>query len=200
VLLRRTLDWEAEHKKQRNSEEPVRVLMPASSQHVSRWLDGALDEDLLARWLSRLALFDWRFVPRQVSALARPDTVSSEASANLCLFGLLQPLFDLRPVRLRGVNMGHDLLDPESGARRPAAARKLASLIRIGQLDTAVRFAISRYAMARAPISRINTPWRVSDPERLLASALFPIPDRERRNLVQRWLRPQRQIGETVNV
>ena len=202
VLLRRTLDCEAEQKKRRNGEEPVRFLMPASSRHVSRWLDGAIDENLLARWLSRLALFDWdwRFVPRQVSELARPDAVRPEASASLCLFGLLQPLFDRQPVKLYGTNSEYDLLNSESGARTPAAARKLASLIRIGQLDTAVRFAISRYAMARAPVARINTPWCVSDPERLLASILFQIPHWERGYLVQRWLRPQRKIGETVNV
>jgi CRISPR-associated protein Csx17 len=200
VLLRCTLDWESEHKKRRDGEEPVRFLMPTSSRYVSRWLDGAIDEDLLVRWLSRLALFDWRFVPREVSVLARPDIVFPEASASLCLFGLFQPLFDLRSVKLCGVNSGHDLLEPESGARTPAVARKLASLIRIGQLDTAVRFAISRYAMARASVARINTPWRVSDPERLLASVLFPIPGLERGHLVQRWLRPQRQIGETINV
>jgi len=200
VLLRRTLDWEAAHEKHANGEEPVRGLLPAAPQHVSHWIDDALDQDLLARWLSRLALFDWGFVPREVSKLAGSNDIHPVACSGLCLFGLFQPLFDLRPVKLRGVNSGVDLLAPECGARTPAAARRVANLINTDQVDSAVRFALSRYAMARAPLVRTNAPWRVSDHQRLLASLLFTIPNRQRGYLVQRWLRPQRQTGESIHV
>ncbi|MCL6105808.1 MAG: type I-U CRISPR-associated protein Csx17 [Actinobacteria bacterium] len=198
VLLRRTLDWEAEYEKQKNGEEPVRLLIPASSGLVSYWLGGSLDEDLLARWMARLALFDWRFVPKEISSLASPDPVRSEASAGLLLFGLLQPLFDLRPVKLHGVNSGRDLLAPVTGARTPGAARTLANLIRVGQLDATVRFASSRYAVAGAPLAKMQAPWQFAKSERLLASILFPVQDYDRAVLIQRWLRPQRQKGEVA--
>jgi hypothetical protein len=46
---------------------------------------------------------------------------------------------------------------------------------------------------------RTEESWRIADPERLLAALLFPLNDRERSALVQRWLRPQRQKGGYVH-
>lgn len=195
VLARRTLDWETGRKEQRRDEEPVRVVMPAARLHISRWLDGAVDERLLAKWISRLALFDWRTVPNSVTALAQQREGLIEASGALCLFGLFQPLFDLQSIWLHGANLPQSALDRESGARTPAAARRLVALLRAGQIGTAVELARSRYAMARTFLARTDAPWAVHEPERLLASLIFPISSRERVHLVNRWLRPQRHIG-----
>lgn len=195
VLARRTLDWESGRKERRRDEEPVRVVMPATSLHICRWLDGAVDERLLAKWISRLALFDWRIVPNNVIALAQQREGLIEASGALCLFGLLQPLFDLQSIWLLGANLPQSALDRESGARTPAAARRLVALLRAGQIGTAVELARSRYAMARTFLAKTDAPWAVHEPERLLASLIFPISSRERVHLVNRWLRPQRHIG-----
>jgi CRISPR-associated protein Csx17 len=199
VLARRTLDWETTRKEQRREEEPVRVVMPATCLHVGRWLDGDVDERLLAMWISRLALFDWRTVPHTVRALAQPSPDWSGADGALCLFGLFQPLFDLHPLLVRGVSSRRDLLDPKSGARTPAAARALVGLLRAGNIDAAVRLASSRYAMAGTVLARTSSPWSVGEPERLLASILFPIPDCERAALNERWLRPRRRHGDEAH-
>jgi CRISPR-associated protein Csx17 len=200
VLRRRTLDWEDDRKRnQRESEEPVRDLFPACCSDVSRWLEGDVDERLMERWLSRLALFDWRTVPRLLLAKLRAGGQAADrvpADGSLCLFGLLQPLFDLRPLQLAGRD--DDLLDRETGARTPAAARRLIALIQAGQLDAAVDLAASRYAMAGTPLAKFDVTWFVGDPDRLLASLLFTVSARERAALVQRWLRPQRKKGEVT--
>ena len=113
------------------------------------------------------------------------------------MFGLFHPLFDLLPAsRPDGEEK---LLDPESAARTPAAARKLIALLRSGQVDAAVAFAMSRYAMARTFLARTKASWLLEDVERLLASFLFTIPVRERESLIQRWLRPQKGKGETAH-
>lgn len=200
VLARRTLDWESNRKDQRRDEDPVRVLMPATYLHVSRWLDGAVDERLLAQWISRLALFDWRTVPNSVTALAQSREVQIEASGALCLFGLLQPLFDLQSICLRGATLQQSMLDCESGARTPAAARRLLALLRAGQIGPAIELARSRYAMARTFLAKTDAPWAVHEPERLLASLIFPVSSRERAYLVNRWLRPQRLKGANNHV
>ena len=200
LLQRRTLDWETARSEQIGDEEPARFTMPARGLDVSQWLDGVVDECLLARWISRLALFDWRYVPREVRSLAQPGRGALVASAALCLFGLLQPLFDLRPVERRGSRGQDDLLDPKSGARTPATARALAGALRTGHVDTAVRLASSRYAMAGTSLTRTKVSWHTDDPERLFASLLFPISDRERTHLVERWLRPQRKQGDEIYV
>lgn len=199
LLLRRTLDWESARKDGERDDEPVRFLMPATAAHVELWLDGAVDEVLLARWVARLALFNWRSIPSEVRNLALPGSGFLEAGAPLCLFGLFQPLFDRRPIRPRGRSSQDDLLPRESGARTPGAARALMSLIGSRQLDAAVRHAARRYSMAGAPLIRTKAPWHVVDPERLLASILFTIADGERTTLIERWLRPRRDQGDEVH-
>jgi CRISPR-associated protein Csx17 len=74
----------------------------------------------------------------------------------------------------------------------------MAALIRGGDVERAVEVARSRYAMAGAPLMRIDAPWAVDDAERLLAALLFPVSDFDRAALVQRWLRPQRQASEVT--
>ncbi|MBI4700557.1 MAG: type I-U CRISPR-associated protein Csx17 [Deltaproteobacteria bacterium] len=195
VLRRRILDWE----QSRDDEDPARLVLPAASTHVARWLGGVCDDGLLARWISRLALFDWRIVPSGVRSLARRATDRLEADGPLCLFGLLQPLFDLRLLRQRGALPAADMLPRASGARTPAAARTLASHLQAGQLDAAMRLATSRYAMAGTALAQMHIAWSVGDPERLLASILFPVFDHERTALAERWLRPRRQPGDAAH-
>lgn len=201
VALRRTLDWKPSSANEEEGEEPVRSLVPARAEDVQQWLDAAVDEVALSRWLSRLALFDWRHVPGAVRESLSPAAESlPEVKACLSLFGLFQPLFDLRPVCLADELRGEDLLPPDSGARTPGTARALASLLHGGQVDAAVRLAASRYAMAGTSLARMNVGWSVAEPDRLLASMLFPIRDRERSMLVGRWMRPRRYKGEVVYV
>lgn len=199
VLLRRIFDWETAATASSEEQEADRTLMPASCADVNHWLEGLLDEELLARWIVRLALFDWRFVPREVRALIRPRPSLQQYDGSLALFGLLRPLFDLRPLRLREDPAGRDLFGSESGARTAAVARVLANLIRVGRLDAAVRLAMSRYAMVRAPLARANARWKVADPERLVASLLFTVSSEERSILIERWLRPHRNKEETIH-
>jgi len=195
VLTRRVLDWEKASKDGSWREWPACPILPAAYEYVDGWLAGEADEQLLECWLSRLALFDWRSVPASVSTkLAGQESSKATISGALALAGLFQPLFDLNPVCRPGST--YNPLDPESGARTPAAARRLIALIRTGQADAAVAFARSRYAMAKTWLATTEAPWFIEDPERLLASLLFAIPLRERGSLIQRWLRPQTEERE----
>jgi CRISPR-associated protein Csx17 len=191
ILFRRTLDWESA----REETDPVRLGVPARSLDVDAWLSCVIDNELLARWISRFALFDWRNVPPGVRSLASRNHGEDGASGPLCLFGLLQPLFDLRPVAVSN-QPASNLLPLESGARTPAAARRLLGLLRVGDLAGGVRFAASRYATAGAALVRNDVPWRSAEAEALTASLLFPVFDYERSLLVSRWLRPRRERGE----
>lgn len=192
ILYRRSLDWEAKPE----AGEPVRAGVPATSADVANWLSSSLDDDLVARWVSRFALFDWKQkLPTSVRSLTPKDSVTGAARAALCLFGLLQPLFDLRPVPLFH-ERASDLLPPNSGARTPSAARRLLGLLRAPDIAAAVRFAATRYAIAAAPVVRSGIPWDVNDPERLTASLLFQISSHDRSILIARWLRPTRKQEE----
>jgi CRISPR-associated protein Csx17 len=169
-----------------------RAPLPATTSHVRQWLAGDIDESLLHAWLSRLALFDWRRVPHELRPLIKSESnACAEVDGELALVGLVQPLVDQRRLVIQSLSPD-DLLSDETGARTTKAARSIVTLIRSGNLDSAIRLAGSRYAMAGARLASIGVPWRIRDPERLVAALLFPIADRERVILFQRWLRPRR--------
>ncbi|HET7930918.1 MAG TPA: type I-U CRISPR-associated protein Csx17 [Rhodanobacteraceae bacterium] len=197
VLLRRMLDWEAEAKRD-TAFAPARITLPARLSDVRHWLDGTVDDDLFLHWLSRFALFDWRYVPAQVRTLALSSTPQAEQGSTFALFGLLGPLFDLLPVKIHTAEHSRDALRRESGARTPAFARALANMIRGRQIDQAVRMAFSRYVMASIPLIRTHTAWGTPDSDRLLTAMLFTVSDHDRSSLIQPWLRPQRLTGEAA--
>lgn len=197
TLQRRLLDWVDAH--ERGSALRARAPTVAQLSDISSWLACDVDEPLLARWLARLALFDWTDVPENVRELKPFDSSPTAVSPMLALYGLLHPLFDLRPLRENGRRDGRDLLVSETGARTPAAARRMAALLRGGDVERTVEVARSRYSMAGVPLGRIDVPWEVMDPERLLAALLFPVSDLDRAALVRRWLRPQRQASEVIH-
>jgi CRISPR-associated protein Csx17 len=192
VLSRRLLE-EARLDKTNPERPRGRAPFPATTQDIRHWLAGDLDESLLWSWLSRLALFDWRSVPQAVRALAPRQDSAPRTDGELALLGLLQPLIDRRPLVIRELSP-NDLLSEETGARTTEAARSLVTLIRAGSLDVAYRLASSRYAMAGARLATLNAPFATHDPDRLAAALLFPITDRDRASLFERWLRPRRPL------
>ncbi len=196
VPVRRTLDWEAETKRDARF-VPARTGLPARLSDVHRWLEGDTDDDLLNRWLARLALFYWRQVPQEVRDLAVRDASEVDSNGVLAVFGLLRPLFDLLPLSVGANGRTHDLLERQSGARTPALARSRANALRTGQTDVAVRMAEGRYAMAHTPLIHTDTLWHIADNDRLSAAMLFAVSSRSRSALVQPWLRPQRITGES---
>ncbi|MDY0067510.1 MAG: type I-U CRISPR-associated protein Csx17 [Steroidobacteraceae bacterium] len=177
---------------------PGRSPLPATAAQVQQWLAGELDEQVLAAWLSRLALFDWRWIPEEVRSLVRAETFQPRTDGALALLGLVQPFVDQRPLVVKDLSPD-DLLSDETGARTAEVARSLTTLIRAGSLDAAIRLAGSRYSMAHARLASFDVPWRIDDPDHFVAALLFAIPDRDRAIHFQRWLRPRRQksTGET---
>ena len=173
----------------------MRPGVPVQASDVDCWLSGFLDEDLVVSWLSRFALFDWRVIPNSVKSLACGAITVDAANGTLCLFGLLQPLFDLRKVSPRDAPASN-LLPHESGARTPASARRLFGLLRADDLAAAVRLAATRYAVAGAPLLRHDVSWSSAGVDRLTASLLFPVFDHDRSVLATRWLRPRRKQGD----
>lgn len=189
VLSRRLLDREADAN---TPHQRGRAPLAATTAHVQHWLTGDLDESLFSTWLSRLALFDWRRMPQEVRALIAREDGACRADGDMALFGLLQPLIDQRRLVIADLSP-NDLLSEDTGARTTEAARSLVTQVRAGSLDTALRIASSRYAMAGARIATFDASFATHQPERLAAALLFTISDRDRARLFERWLRPRRR-------
>ncbi|MCX8073356.1 MAG: type I-U CRISPR-associated protein Csx17 [Candidatus Binatia bacterium] len=202
VLLRLILDWQ--ESKAGNSGQlwrPRHWPAAAARDDVDAWLRGDLDEELLARWLARFALFDWQRIPDEVRKLPQTTNASAAAADGSLLFlALLQPLFDGRPL-WRFVAGGRvEVPLDRTGARTAGAARAIAARIRTGQIAAAVELARSRYALADVALLRLSAEFRLVDPERLLAGLLFPLNDRDRSALFERWVRLEREKGGHVRV
>jgi len=196
ALARRLLE-EAKLDATQTARPRGRAPLPATSSHVQQWLSGDLDESLFSAWLARLALFDWRSIPKSVHALAPREDNALRANGDLALLGLLQPLIDQRPLVIRDLG-SDDLLAEETGARTTKVAHSLVTLTRTGNFDAVHRLARSRYAMAHARLATFDAPFATHHPDRLAAALLFTISDRDRAVLFERWLRPRRrpQRGE----
>lgn len=188
VLSRKLLDQDVEVDNARHGHAPL----PATTSHVRQWLAAGVDEKLFSAWLSRLALFDWRRIPREVHALVHGEVQAPRVDGELALLGLVQPLVDRRPLVVRNLSP-NDLLTDETGARTTEAARSLVALLRAGNTDAALWLASRRYAMAGAQLALFDAPWRSHDPDRLVGALLFTISDRDRAVLFERWLRPRRR-------
>ena len=196
VLSRKLLDQEADANK---PHQRGRAPLPATVSQVRQWLDADLDEELLAAWLARLALFDWRSVPQEVRAIIqRDDARASKADGGLALLGLLQPLVDQRPLVVRDL-AADDLLAEGTGARTKEASRSLVTLTRTGNFDAVLQLASSRYSTAHVRLATFGVTFAAVSPDRLAAALMFPLSNRERTTLFTRWLRPRRrpQRGET---
>lgn len=191
VLSRRLLD-QATEDTDNAARARGRAPLPATTAHVYQWLAGEIDEPLLAAWLSRVALFDWRKIPQEMRALIGAGSPLPQVDGELALLGLAQPLVDQRPLVVRSLSPD-DLLSDETGARTTEVARSLVTMVRSGNLDSSVQLASSRYAMAGARLASVSAPWRVREPDRLVAALLFTISDRDRTVLFERWLRPRRR-------
>jgi len=196
ALSRRLLE-EAKLDATHTSRPQGRASLTATTSQIRQWLAGDLDELLFSAWLSRLALFDWRWVPQEIRALVPSEDSASRADGELALLGLFQPLIDQRPLVIRDRST-NDLFSEETGARTTEAARSIVTLIRAGNLDAALRLASSRYAMAGARLATFDVSFATHDPDRIAAALLFTISDRDRAGLFKRWLRPRRrpQRGE----
>jgi CRISPR-associated protein Csx17 len=191
ALARRLLE-EAKLDATQTARPRGRAPLPATTSQVWQWLSGDLDESLFTAWLSRLALFDWRNIPKSVQALAPGEHNAPRANGDLALLGLLQPLIDQRPLVIRDLG-GDDLLAEVTGARTREAARSLVTLTRAGNFDAVLRLARSRYSMAHARLANFGVPFATHQPDRLAAALLFTISDRDRAVLFERWLRPRRR-------
>lgn len=82
VLQRRLLDWENESE---HGAPPGRRPHAAGLSDIDVWLGSGVDESLLARWLSRLALFDWSFITASIRALSPFDNKPQAVGPALAL-------------------------------------------------------------------------------------------------------------------
>lgn len=170
---------------------PTRASVNVHRDDLGLWLAGELDERVLARWIDRLALFDWRSVPGALRATNMGGECAQPVDGPLALWGLLRPLLDRR----RLVFQGRPLFEEHADPRTVAASRSLVARLGVRDVEGAVDVAGSRYHMAGRPLGRLDSSVVVQEPLRLASALLFqPFPG-ELLEVTPRWLRPLRIEG-----
>jgi CRISPR-associated protein Csx17 len=155
--------------------------LPTSMQSILRFLTGALDFDLLARWIPALSLLDWSRQP------ASDQHVVPSLTGETALYALFRPIFQ---PRLNSVLYWLPSETKVSG--KPAVARRLTTLLQGGDLESAIAAATAFYRSMGRSVVEVTVPTS-SDPdfcERLAATMLIPVGDSNIRDGVNRWLIP----------
>ncbi len=198
AVIQRRLSAESDTKSHPPFE--TQAAFTLSAHDTAAFIHGETDDELLARWLDRFLLFDWSFV----AALERnafvqflrsvPNTAIPTATPELCLHGLLRPLFDrgtFDVVRDRAVTKpaGHSAPpSPQSGS-----LRRVVALLERHETGAAQQTSVSIYQGLVVPIANFgNNTFECEHPKRLLASLILPTSPAAIADLFARWKTPSK--------
>jgi CRISPR-associated protein Csx17 len=170
---------------------PTRASFNIRRDDLAQWLAGELDEAELARWVDRLALFDWSSVPEALRGASTKAPSTRPVDGLLALWSLLRPLLDRRKLTVGGRALFEEHADP----RTVAAGRGMVARLGVGDVEGTIEIAASRYHMAGRPLGRVGAASAVEEPLRLMSSLLFQPVAAELVEVTPRWLRPTRIQG-----
>ena len=172
---------------------------------IEAWLNGALDDAEVERWMMRFSLFDWNknSVASVANLLGRADPLGV-VSGSLTLFALFKPLF--QSWLLSG-------LLPIGSKREAAKVGPLPGIVAQlarGDVSAAAQLARNAYRAAGIEPAKLHShEFACEDPQRLLAALLIPAQrrgitedtfdglNRPVPSLALRWLSPRKQTKNT---
>ena len=170
---------------------PFDAAIRVGLDDVYAWLCGEVDEERVRLWLDRLCVFDWASTANRETAkeLKRSFTdreVGITVDGSLALHALLRPLASSWLFRR---------VLSESGIRTEkistcACLGQVAAMLRRGDANAAAEVAMETYRAAGMPLADINVSLNLSEPERLLASLIIPVSDRQVLSAFKCWRSP----------
>jgi len=179
VLQRRLIDTDS------TGELPLKAPYLCDAQTIRALLAGALDWDLIGRWIPPLSLVRWSWQANR----PQPEESSLEADGLCLLIALFRPFFHPYSIKLDDAELFPERLRPTA-----ITARSLLNLIRQGEWHEAIRLAESRYRAAG--ISIVTSPMQIIDDEvdgeLAAASLLIPLNSRDVAAGIRRWIQHQK--------
>ena len=168
-------------------ELPFQATVFAPLSVVASFLRGELDDHEIARWMSRMSLFNWQ---RSVPVLGQETAALGPVDGVVSLFCFLKPLFDPRLVGDHRVKPA--FFDPKSRTGGSAGLGRIAAQLEVGHVASAIAEARIRYRVRGRTPATIDSSIGVSDPARLLAALLIPTSSVALLPIARRWLAPER--------
>jgi CRISPR-associated protein Csx17 len=183
VLERRLIDTDA------ISPLPLAARRFCSTAAISAFLSGAVDVEMIGRWIPALSLIRWS-EDQTFTEQRQRDEFNDVADETFLSQALFRPLFYPQQLWINEKELFPGRLRP-----RAAIARRLLNLIRQGELSEAVQLAQCRYLAAGHSI--VLPPSNLSvDHERIAASLLIPMKPSDVVAGLRRWLQPSKNSTE----
>lgn len=175
ILHRRLVDH-GSRKKSERAPWPLTAKYAVAQDMLDRFLNGGVDDAEIGRWLPALSLLDWH------RPISNRDDQARSWSGLLALDGLFRPLLT---AGLPWKDSSHKkMVEPDT-----TAALKLTGLLRQGDMDSALDFAVARYRALDAQPVPVDGPASISTTaQRLLAALLIPISRRATIAGRTRWI------------
>lgn len=172
TVQRRLADWDSKHDKARPW--PLRATYSVSSLLLEKFLVGVLDDNEIRRWIPALALLDWRKRP----AAQRQYTGQPPKDGLFLLDGLFRPLF----------TEGLSWDERKDVKPDPKTALYLLSLIRQGDITSALDLAVGRYSALGITVVDPRQVTFNADLERIAAALLVPVRRTDVQGTRSRWI------------
>ena len=171
------------------SQPPFGAAIQVDLDDVHASLVGEVDEDRLALWLDRLSVFDWGGRANRESSRELQDgfpVARPTVDGALAVYALFRPLACGRLFR-RVLQENGIWADSTSTC---AHLGRVVAMLRHGDVNAAVRVAISAYRSAGVALADFDALPDGADPQRLLAALTVPVRDAGVLTVFRRWRAP----------
>lgn len=177
VLQRRLIDTEP------TEDLPLKAPYFCDANIIGGLLAGALDWELIGRWIPPLSLIHWSWSPH------KPQATAPVGSANglYLVSALYRPFFHPYPIKLDNKELFPNHLRPKA-----LIARHLLNLIRQGEWFEAAKLVESRYQAAKTPI--VTPPTELVGSELVAASLLIPVSSKDVVAGIKRWVQTHKSF------
>ena len=180
-----------------SSRHPFSALIRVDLNDLNAWLSGEVDEERLCLWLDRLCLFEWGdqgngdFADELQRSFNGARPVIDGA---LALYALFRPLASDWLFRLVLNEIGIRTEDISTCGHMG----RVIAMLRHGDVANAVEVALQAYQAAGVPMANFsfNVFPTAIDPERMLATLIIPVCDKQLLTVFRRWRSPARSNSE----
>jgi CRISPR-associated protein Csx17 len=162
-------------------EVPLHAACPCPAELANGFIAGALDIDMIARWVPPLVLIEWSKASHSSN---RDAEYCSALDGTALLHALFRPFFHPGPIYIQREPLFAKDRRPHAGL-----ARHLYNLLRYERIDEAVQSAWNAYRAVGRTILRPQLNFQI-DGNRITAALLIPMMHREIASGIQRWLEP----------
>lgn len=180
-----------------NPRPPFDAAIRVCLEDIHAWLSGEIDEERMRLWLDRFCVFDWNGEENSEAARKLQHNFSDIQpiiDGALGLYALFRPLASDWLFR-RILSENHARIERASTC---TPLSRVIAMLRYGDVNAAVEVARAAYRSVGVEFADFNVPFHEPDLDRLLATLIVPVRDRQVLAVFRRWLTPTKPSNSEV--